>query len=177
MRLRLVALTVVATLLSTGNADSTPTYGRKGVVALGAHRGDTTGARLLRGVENENEDDASDEDRLYLPGLETVSNYIWSLSGPKVTSKTIDGWLKKGESTDDAEPFNRRNPGNEATMSNIFRKAYGDEKLAKIQQTAKGVKETESLAKALQVQQFKQWIDERMNPKYVFSSVFKLSTD
>lgn len=68
---------------------------------MGAHRGDTTGARLLRGVENENEDDASDEDRLYLPGLETVSNYIWSLSGPKVTSKTIDGWLKKGESTDD----------------------------------------------------------------------------
>ncbi|KAG6616641.1 putative secreted RxLR effector protein [Phytophthora cinnamomi] len=196
MRLNLLVaiVTAVTVLVSSGTAVPTD---HKGAVA---HHGNIAGTRLLRTATAVEEDN---EDRLYIPGIETASNYIWSLSGSKVTTKTLEGWLQSGKSTDDvfkllkldkagdnllsspmleswltyANAFGLKNPGNEATMLNTFRNAYGDVKLALILQAAKKVPDTKMLAKGLQIQQFKLWKEKRWDPAFVYSSVFKLSTE
>lgn len=205
MRLHLAALMAAATLMSTANAISTPTYDGKSAVVVDTNHDNTASTRLLRTVEaeNEDEDDASDEDRMYIPGLETVSNYVWSWAGSAVPAKTLEGWLQNGKSADEvfqllkldkagdsllsspkleswlayAKAFNLKSPQNEASMITTFRAAYGDAELAKIIKTAKGVPNTEKTAKELQVAQFNLWMREGMKPEDVYSKVFKLTTD
>ncbi|KAE8955734.1 hypothetical protein PR002_g31699 [Phytophthora rubi] len=175
-----------ATLMSTANAISTPTYDGKSAVVVDTNHDNIASTRLLRTIEaeNEDEDDASDEDRMYIPGLETVSNYngksadeVFQLlkldkaGNSLLSSPKLESWLAY------AKAFNLKSPQNEASMITTFRAAYGDAELAKIIQTAKGVPNTEKMAKELQVAQFNLWMREGMKPEDVYSKVFKLSTN
>ncbi|KAL4114297.1 hypothetical protein PRIC2_014620 [Phytophthora ramorum] len=206
MRLHVLAYLSAAAFLASADATppvahstfTTSTLGRPAI----ADQNNEPAKRLLRtDLTVEKGEGSDEEERLYIPGLETATNYLKSMIGPTVASpKQLKAWLVGGESSDDVFKFlkldqagdnlltnpnldgwttylklyNLNHPGKETSMIKTFTAAYGDDALAKILQSAKSVPSTKTMAEELQVAQFTQWLAKGFEPKDVYSSIFKL---
>ncbi|GMF40042.1 unnamed protein product [Phytophthora fragariaefolia] len=103
MRLPFAVMMAIVVQLSGASATSVSADGPVAVTIVdhllnAAHDSITTSTRLLRTVDADSKTETSGEDRLNIPGLETLSHYVWKLFGSPVNGKTIQGWLRKDTS-------------------------------------------------------------------------------
>ncbi|ETL79042.1 hypothetical protein L917_20254 [Phytophthora nicotianae] len=64
--------------------------------------------------------------------------------------------------------YNTANPKYRATLIGTLVKHYGDENLANIIDAAMSVKDTATIAKRLQSEQFQLWMQKRLSPNAIF---------
>ncbi|KAH7464947.1 uncharacterized protein KRP23_12685 [Phytophthora ramorum] len=84
------------------------------------HQNNEPAKRFLRTDQTVEKGEDSDEaERLYIPGLETATNYLKSMIGPTVASpKQLKAWLVGGESSDDVFEFLKLDQAGDNLLTN-----------------------------------------------------------
>ncbi|GMF34992.1 unnamed protein product [Phytophthora fragariaefolia] len=206
MRLPFAVTMAIVVQLSGASATSVSADGPVAVTIVdhllnAAHDSITTSTRLLRTVDADSKTETSGEDRLNIPGLETLSHYVWKLSGSPVNGKTIQGWLRKD--TSEIEAFKllkldkagdkllasskfrgwlryvevlERYPQIQVGAINTLRMFYTDKQLALMCQNAIRNPHMAQVAEKLQTMLFKQWRQEGKKPYSLFADAFTDTT-
>ncbi|KAG1694403.1 hypothetical protein DVH05_021483 [Phytophthora capsici] len=144
---------------------------------------------MLRTAESS--EDSEDEERMNMPGLDTVTNAISST----VTKGKMKLWLAKGEDADDAlklfnldngieklrdatnfntyasyvRQYNAQNPDHEVSMLAAIAARYGDDEAAKLLHTMTRHASTQAVATKLSQEQVDLWMAAKKTPKEVFA--------